>query len=271
MDDARTGSDALLDIALEAAHAGAEVVRDAAPRRDLRWHEKGVRDFVTEVDVAAERAISAVIARRAPDAALLAEEASGHTRPDAPATGVVFVIDPLDGTTNFLHGYPEYAVSVGVVADGALVAGVVIDVPLNEVFTARAGGGAHLDGGRISVSDVAEPGRALIGTGFPFRNADRLDAYPTQLMRVMERAAGVRRAGSAALDLASVACGRFDAFWELMLSAWDVAAGILLVREAGGVCADLVAAPSRVAAAGIVAGNPVMQRWLLSVLNDNSE
>lgn len=275
----------LLDVALEAAKAGAEVIRAAAPRvRSIEWRTKKPADFVSEVDVAAEAAVLAVIRRRLPSAALLAEESGNHaagaTGPGSgpggaiapgPGSGVVFVVDPLDGTTNFLHGYPEYAVSVGAVVDGTPIAGAIIDVALGETFTASAGGGAFADGRRLSVSPIDDPMRALIGTGFPFSRVEDVDPYARQLARVMRGVSGVRRAGAAALDLAAVAAGRFEAFWENVLSPWDIAAGLVLVREAGGVATDLAGAPCPVARTGVVAGNPAMHDWLLKRVNDDGE
>lgn len=258
----------LLAVALDAARAAASVIRDAAPRiRAIAWREKKQRDFVSEVDLAAEAAVLDIVRRRAPDAGVLAEESASTILAERQARGVVFVVDPLDGTNNFLHGYPEYAVSVGVLRDGALAAGVVIDVPLGETFTATAGGGAFRDGERLRVSPIEEPTRALIGTGFPFGRLEQIPPYVAQLHRVMAGAGGVRRAGAAALDLCAVACGRFEAFWESRLSPWDIAAGLLLVREAGGVATNFAGEECPVAKTGIVAGNPPVHRWLLSTLN----
>jgi myo-inositol-1(or 4)-monophosphatase len=257
----------LLAVALDAAGAGATVIRDAAPRLNgIAWHEKGPTDFVSEVDVAAEAAILEIVRRRVPAAGVLAEESASRMDADRQRTGIVFVVDPLDGTTNFLHGYPEYAVSVGVLRDGALAAGVVIDVPLGEVFTATAGGGAFRDGERMRVSTVDTPHRALFGTGFPFQRVAEMRPYLAQLGRVMAGVGGVRRAGAAALDLASVACGRFEGFWETRLSPWDIAAGLLLVREAGGVATTFDGTECPVAFTSIVAASATMHPWLLSTL-----
>ena len=253
-----------MDIALDAAHAGARVIRDATGQREkLVWESKGHSDFVSEVDKASERAIGEVIRRRLPDATLLGEELS----PDVIASkGAVVIADPLDGTTNFLHGYPEYSVSVAIARDGELCAGVVLNVARSEEFAASRGNGAFLDGKRIHVSNLREPGRALIGTGFPFKSLDRLPEYLDQFSLVMRGTAGVRRAGSAAVDLSNVACGRFDAFWELVLAPWDVAAGILIVREAGGIVTDLAGNPPSLIAGSFVAGNPAMHAWLLQTV-----
>ncbi len=257
----------LLGVAVEGARAAAAIVRDAAPRvHDIVWQEKGATDFVSEVDLAAEMRILDIVRQRVPRAAILAEETASAMSSGRQRTGVVFVVDPLDGTTNFLHGYPEYAVSIGVLVDGSLAAGVVLDVPANECFTATAGGGAFLDDRFITVSSTGNPQRALIGTGFPFKTPADIAPYQAQMSRVMAGVSGVRRPGAASIDLASVACGRFDAFWETMLAPWDVAAGTLLVREAGGLVTDLGGAPAAVGHTGIVAGSPTMHSWLLRTL-----
>jgi len=259
----------LLEVAVTAARAGAAVIRDATPRvRTIEWHTKKPADFVSEVDLAAEAAILAMIHGHVPDAGILAEESASTLSAERRDDGVVFVIDPLDGTTNFLHGYPEYAVSIGVLVDGVLTACVIVDVALDETYTATAGGGAFVDGRPIHVSPIDDPGRALIGTGFPFSRIEEVDPYARQLTRVMKGAAGVRRAGAAALDLAAVAAGRFEAFWETILSPWDIAAGLLLVREAGGIATDLAGAPCPVARTGIVAGNPRIHAWLMARLRE---
>jgi myo-inositol-1(or 4)-monophosphatase len=177
--------------------------------------------------------------------------------------GLVFVADPLDGTTNFLHGYPWYAVSIAALVEGEPIAGVVLNAATGELFSATAGGGARCGGQPMNVSTIDEPARAIVGTGFPFKTPHLLDEYMRSLPIVMRDVAGIRRAGSAALDLADVACGRFDAFWELTLAPWDVAAGILLVREAGGIVTDVSGARATVSHTSIVAGNPAMHSWLL--------
>jgi myo-inositol-1(or 4)-monophosphatase len=254
----------LLDVALEAARAAASVIRDAtSEREELVWETKGRSDFVSAVDKASEQQIAEIVGRRLPDAVMLGEELSPNALSN---TGIVVIADPLDGTTNFLHGYPEYAVSIGIAREGELCAAVVLNVPRGEEFTAISGGGAFLNGVRIKVSSLREPGRALIGTGFPFRTVEQLPQYVAQFSLVAAGTAGMRRAGAAALDLASVACGRFDAFWELTLAPWDVAAGILLVREAGGIVTDLEGQPARPVAGGLVAGNPAMHAWLLQTV-----
>jgi myo-inositol-1(or 4)-monophosphatase len=254
----------LLDVALEAARAGAASIREATSRREgLVWESKGRSDFVSEVDKASEHIITEVVHRRLPAAKILGEELTPES---THAAGVVFIADPLDGTTNFLHGYPEYAVSIGVVVDGELCAAAVLNVARSEEFTAIRGAGAFHDGERIKVSTLREPSRALIGTGFPFKNVEMLPQYVQQFSLVMRGTAGIRRAGSAALDLCNVACGRFDAFWELVLAPWDVAAGMLLVREAGGVVTDMAGNPAGPVGGAFVAGNPAMHAWLLQTV-----
>ena len=254
----------LLDLCVRAAAAAASVIRDAAPEsRSLDWHSKGPTDFVSEVDLAAEAAILTLMATELPTASVLAEETSSDLPPDRVRQGLTVVIDPLDGTTNFLHGYPAYAVSIAVLRDGEPVAGVVHNVPSNEVFTATLGSGCFLNGAPCRVSTIDDPQRALVGTGFPFKDATDIEPYHRQMAAVMAGVSGVRRPGAASLDLASVACGRFDGFWEMQLAAWDFAAGMLLVREAGGVATDLAGA--RLLAHGpssVLAGNPAMHAWL---------
>jgi len=254
----------LLDVVLEATRAGARVIREATGEREkLVWETKSRSDFVSEVDKASEHEIAAVIGRRLPEAVVLGEELS----PTAIASkGRVVIADPLDGTTNFLHGYPEYSVSIAIARDGVLCAGAVLNVPRDEEFSARKGAGAFLNGHRIHVSKLRDPGKSLIGTGFPFKSLEKLPHYLDQFSLVMRGTAGIRRAGSAALDLSNVACGRFDAFWELVLAPWDVAAGVLMVQEAGGVVTDLDGNPAQLTAGAFVAGNPAMHAWLLQTV-----
>jgi len=254
---------ALLATCVAAAVKAAEVVRTGAAQLDtLAWESKGPSDFVSRVDRDAEAVLSAVILERHPDAGIMAEEGS----PRAESREVLFVADPLDGTTNFLHGFPWYAVSIGVLVHGEPEAAAVLNVANGELFTAARGSGARRNGQPIKVSAVSDPSRALVGTGFPFKHREGVAPYMEVLPRLMRTTAGLRRAGSAALDLCDVACGRYDAFWEYRLAPWDVAAGILITREAGGVVTDLDGAPATVAHGPIVAGNPVMHAWLLEQL-----
>jgi myo-inositol-1(or 4)-monophosphatase len=256
---------AALRTAVEAAHAAARFIREAtAESASLEWEQKGTSDFVTEVDRGAEERIAGVIAAAFPDATLLGEELSPENV--LSDDGLVFIADPLDGTTNFLHGYPQYSVSIGVLQGREIIAGAVLNVARGDLFTAYAGGGAFFDGNPVTVSSLATPARALIGTGFPFKDPELLEAYSRQFVEISRRTAGIRRAGSAALDLADLACGRFDGFWELVLAPWDVAAGILLVREAGGIVTDLDGNPATPSHSAVVAGNPDIHPWLLKTL-----
>lgn len=257
---------ALLATCVAAAARAAEVVRTGAERRSsLAWESKGRFDFVSEVDRNSEAVLAEVIAQRHPEATLLAEEGS----PNASATrGLVFVADPLDGTTNFLHGVPWYAVSIAALVDGVLAAGAIINVATGALFTATAGGGARHAGAPMRVSTNTDPARALIATGFPFSREEEIARYLPMLPAVMRATSGVRRAGAAALDLADVACGRFDAFWELRLAPWDIAAGLLLVHEAGGIVTTLEGAPCQVEETSVVAGNPAMHAWLLHAVRE---
>jgi len=259
----------LLALCVRAAEAGAAVIRDAAPGiRSLDWQSKGPADFVSEVDLAAEAAILGIMAEALPHATVLAEESAAVVDPSLAQEGLTIVVDPLDGTTNFLHGYPEYAVSIAVLRDGEPAAGVVFDVPGHELFTATAGGGCFLNGERCRVSPITDPRRALIGTGFPFKDVTDITPYHRQMAAVMAHVSGVRRPGAAAIDLASVACGRFEGFWEMMLSPWDFAAGQLLVREAGGVVTDLAGGHLRaIAPSSVLAGSGPMHRWLFEALS----
>ncbi len=256
---------ALLATCVSAVVRCAEVVREGAARRaTLTWESKGAFDFVSEIDRASESALAEVVAGRHPDASLLAEEGT----PDADATrGLVFVADPLDGTTNFLHGVPWYAVSVAALVDGVPVAGAIINAHSGELFTATVGGGARRAGEPMRVSTTTEPARALIATGFPFSNDEHIDRYVPLLPAIMRATSGIRRNGAAALDLADVACGRYDAFFELRLSPWDLAAGVLLVHEAGGVVTTIEGNPIPIAATSILAGGTAMHAWLLKTLN----
>jgi myo-inositol-1(or 4)-monophosphatase len=256
---------ALLATCVAAAVRAADIIKAGAARlSEINVEVKGPSDFVSQVDRDAEAALSAVIRERHPKAGIMAEEGS----PRAESRELLFVADPLDGTTNFLHGFPWYAVSIAALVDGKQEAAVVLNAATGELFTAVAGGGARRSGQPIHVSSTTDPSRALLGTGFPFKNREGIAPYMEILPRLMESTAGLRRAGSAALDLCDVACGRFDAFWEYRLAPWDVAAGILIIREAGGVATDLVGQPSEVKHGPIVAGNPTMQPWLLEQLQN---
>jgi len=226
--------DSLLATARRAAARASSVQSAARGQVDpTRWTEKGRSDFVTEVDVESERVIVSTLLEQFPDHRILAEEGT-ENESDADQPSVRWIIDPLDGTTNWLHGYPEYAVSIAAEDEIGLRAAVVLNSATGELFEASRGGGARRDGQPIRVSDLATLDLALVGTGFPFKKLNVLPAYLETMSRVLRSTAGIRRAGAAALDLCDLACGRLDAFWEYWLMPWDVAAGALIVREAGG-------------------------------------
>jgi myo-inositol-1(or 4)-monophosphatase len=243
-----------------AAERAADYIRSVG--REVDWISKGHHDWVTEVDGEAERRIAEVLGTGAPGSRMVGEESS----PELHRSGLVWIVDPLDGTTNFLHDYPQYAVSIAAALDGVLEAAVVADVTRECLYGAVRGKGAWLGSTQLRVSTIGDPEKALLGTGFPFKHLDRLESYLEQFRRILPATSGVRRAGSAALDLADVAAGRLDGFWELMLAPWDVSAGILLIREAGGVVTDLTGREIGVEHSGIVAGNPAMHAWLLEQL-----
>ncbi|MEO7963405.1 MAG: inositol monophosphatase family protein [Gemmatimonadaceae bacterium] len=258
----------LLDACVRAARIGAGYIRSrTSDLHVIDWQSKSRSDFVSEVDTATETRIADSLLADVPDARVLGEELSPADTPTTDSE-IVFIVDPLDGTTNFLHGFPAYAVSIAALAGGHSVAGVVLQVPHDVLFSATRGGGAYRDGAPIRVSTISEPSRALIGTGFPFKTADELARYLPPFSRIAAQTAGVRRAGAAALDLADVACGRFEAFWELMLAPWDMAAGLLLVREAGGRVTDLQGVELKPSRSGIVASNGMMHEWMMHQLRD---
>ncbi len=247
---------------LAADRAGAYLRGVERPADPSAWTVKGVRDFVTEIDRTAEQIIADVLLSAEPSGRMVGEELS----PEVVREGLVWIVDPLDGTTNFLHDFPSYAVSIAAAVDGELEAAVVQQVPRQESYTAARGHGAWCGERRLAVSPIKDPGYALIGTGFPFKDTSSMGEYLAQFARVAAQTSGIRRPGSAALDLADVAAGRYDAFWEQRLSAWDLAAGTLLVREAGGVVTDFAGRPIGPEHSAVVAGNPAMHAWLLEIV-----
>jgi len=223
-------------------------------------------DFVTEVDKAAEAAIIQVLREAYPDYGILAEE-SGLSGASEAGKDYQWVIDPLDGTTNFIHGFPQYAVSIALTYKGQPNQAVVYDVVRNEMFTASKGGGAYLNERRIRVTKCDRMEHALLGTGFPFRSFEHADTYLAVFKDLAKRTSGVRRAGSAALDLAYVACGRFDGFWEFGVLPWDIAAGCLLITEAGGLVSDLSGGDNHLKTGNMVAGTPKIFSQMLQVID----
>jgi len=253
----------MLTNAVKAARrAGTIINRASQDVGTIKVHSKNYNDFVSEVDHAAERAIIQTLQEAYPDHGFIGEE-SGDDRTDAEH---VWIVDPLDGTTNFLHGYEQYSVSIALMSRGHLEQAVVYDPSRNDLFTATRGRGAFLNDKRIRVSNRAKLQSAMIGTGFPFRDFKHLDTYLNMFKDMIKNTAGLRRPGSAALDLAYVAAGWFDGFWEIGLSKWDIAAGALLVQEAGGIVGDFEGNETWINTGNIVAGNPKVFSQMLQVL-----
>lgn len=249
----------MLNTAIKAARrAGNILVRNADRIERLTVESKGRNDFVTEVDRLAESEIIDMLRRAYPNHAVLAEEGGGNIGDE-----FCWIVDPLDGTTNYIHGYPQYAVSIALRYKERLEQAVVFDPLRNELFTASRGQGAHLNDRRIRVSHTHDFKRALLATGFPFKSDAYLEAWIAVFRRVAGETSGVRRAGSAALDLAHVACGRFDAFWEFGLQIWDMAAGCLLIEEAGGMVGDPAGGQAHLRTGLLVAGNPKIYAEML--------
>ncbi|MCF7983362.1 MAG: inositol monophosphatase [Thiohalocapsa sp.] len=252
----------MLNIAVRAARAAGRVTMRFYERVDtLKVGTKSRNDFVSDVDRAAEIAIIQELRGKYPGHAILAEESGAHG-----GNEFEWVIDPLDGTTNYLHGFPQWAVSIGLRQRGQMQLGVVYDPLHEELFTAERGGGAQLNDRKLRVSNRKDLEGALIGTGIPFREQADLDLYLKMLKAVIRDTAGIRRPGSAALDFAYLAAGRIDAFWELDLSPWDFAAGALLVAEAGGTVTDLAGGDRFFETGNIVAGGLKIHRAMLERL-----
>jgi myo-inositol-1(or 4)-monophosphatase len=252
----------MLNIAVKAARRAGGIISRASQNLDvLTIKHKSLNDLVSEVDRASEEAIIDVIKSAYPEHAILAEEsgASGDSE-------YVWIIDPLDGTTNFLHGFPQYCVSIGLLHKGMPTQGVIFDPTRNDLYTASRGRGAYLNDKRLRVSRRDKLIDGLIGTGFPFRMFEYLDAYNAMLRDMMTKCAGVRRPGAAALDLAAVAAGHFDGFWEIGLSPWDMAAGVLMITESGGLVGDFEGNDKFMERGQIVAGSPKIFSQILHVL-----
>ncbi len=256
----------MINIALRAARkAGESIVRASDELHRFEVKAKGINNFVTEVDINAEREIIYHLQKAFPEHAILGEESGLIGNAEAEYR---WIIDPLDGTTNFIRGIPHYAVSIACMFRGKIEHAVVLDPVRREEFTASRGRGAQLNGHRIRVSDLASLDGALLGTGIPFKNHcdDKLEPYSKSIEVLAAQCAGIRRAGAASLDLAYVAAGRLDAFWEIGLAQWDIAAGVLLVREAGGLVADIDASDNYLESGNIVCGNPRCFKAVLQVV-----
>jgi myo-inositol-1(or 4)-monophosphatase len=256
----------MLNTAIKAARRGAAVINRASFDLDrVQVTEKRSNDFVTEVDKAAEAAIIEVLISAYPDHAILAEEsgASANLHDD---NENVWIIDPIDGTTNFIHGFPQYAVSIALQQRGVITQAVVYDPTSNELFTATKGAGAFLNDKRIRVTKVDKMADALIGTGFAGRDMSKLDEYLEMFKTITQKSQGLRRAGAASLDLAYVACGRLDGFFEKGLAPWDLAAGALLISEAGGIIGTFAGESDYLYKGDVLAGTPKVFGQLVTAL-----
>lgn len=250
-----------LQVAHEAALKGAQVIRHFSENRHtLTIDHKGRHDLVTQADVQTEQRIIETIREYRPDDQFLAEESAAH---DHLTDARTWIIDPIDGTTNFTHGFPVFCVSIALWENRAPKAAVIYEVNSGEMFTAEARGGAFLNGKPIRVSEVSQASDALLGTGFPYRDLGLIDDYLRLMKCFMEETHGIRRPGSAAYDLACVASGRLDGFYEYALSPWDVAAGVLLIQEAGGVICDWEGGEDWLFGKRIICGNPQITDYLL--------
>jgi len=252
----------MLNIAVRAARqAGRILLRNLEHTETLRVFQKGRNDFVSEVDRQAEQAIIQELRDKYPHHAILAEESGALS-----GNEYEWIIDPLDGTNNYLHGFPQFSISIALRVKGRIEHGVVYDPLREELFTASRGGGAQLNDRRLRVSTRVNLEGALLGTGFPFRDQSNLKNYLGMLEVLIKDTAGIRRAGSAALDFAYVAAGRLDGFWELGLSQWDCAAGALLILEAGGIVTDLGGGDRFLETGNVVAGGPKVHRAILDAI-----
>jgi len=252
----------MLNIAIRAARRGGElIVRSLEQRKNLHVEQKSQNDFVSEVDKSSEKVIIEVLHKAYPDHAILAEESGSHQGDD-----YEWIIDPLDGTTNFLHGNPQFCVSIALRYRGQLDQAVIYDPLRQELYTASRGQGAVLDGRRIRISKTVMMNQALLGTGFPFRLQHHLETYLDTFRALFPLVTDVRRAGSAALDLAYVAAGRLDGFWEIGLKPWDMAAGALLIREAGGLVGDFSGGNDYLETGNVIAGSPKIFHEILQAI-----
>ena len=260
----------MINVAIKAAREAGKIINRAAlDVESVRVSQKQVNDFVTEVDQASEQIIIETLLTAYPGHGILAEE-SGQEH-GAKDSEFVWIIDPLDGTTNFIHGFPVYCVSIALSVKGKIEQGVVYDPSRNDLFTATKGRGAYLNDRRLRVSKRLRMGECLISTGFPFRQGDNFNNYLAMMGEVMQRTAGLRRPGAAALDLAYVAAGFTDAFFETGLQPWDVAAGSLLVTEAGGLVGNFTGEADFLEQKECLAGNPKVYGQLVTILGKYSK
>ena len=258
-----------LNIAIKAARRAGQIINRASNDLDLlKVSTKQPNDFVTEVDRAAEASIIETLQEAYPSYGILAEESGETAGKGNNDAEYQWIIDPLDGTTNFIHGMPQYAVSIALAKAGVVEQAVVFDPNRNELFTASKGAGAFLNERRIRVSKRLKLQDALLGTGFPYREFQHIDTYLAIFKELTQKTAGLRRPGAASLDLANVACGRYDGFWEFGLSPWDMAAGALLISEAGGLVSDLRGETNYLETGNIIAGTPKVFSPLLNLIQE---
>ncbi|WP_028487003.1 inositol monophosphatase family protein [Thiomicrorhabdus chilensis] len=257
----------LLNIAsIAARQAGSKILHHLENIDRLNIEHKGKNDYVSEVDKEAEEIIIQTIKKYYPDHAILAEE-SGKTVVKSKKSDYEWIIDPLDGTTNFLHQFPQFSVSIAVKEKGRLMHGVIFDPVRDEMFSATRGSGAKLNNYRIRTSEQKTLDNALLATGFPYHDFSYLDSYLNSLKSFMQSTAGVRRAGSAALDLAYVACGRVDGFWEFNLKPWDIAAGALIAQEAGALVTDFMGSEHYLESGNILVANPKLYKEMAQTIS----
>lgn len=252
----------MLNIATSAARSASRIMLRYFDRLDtVDVGKKNVNDIVTQVDTLCEEEIISHIHKSYPNHGILAEE-SGFS----PGDDYTWIIDPLDGTTNFVHGFPQFSISIAVKRKEELEIGLIYDPLRQELFTAAKGGGAHLNHRRVRVSERKKLDEALIGTGFPFNKPELLQPYLKIFEKLFPQTAGIRRAGSAALDLAYVAAGRLDAFWEASLKPWDIAAGVLMIKEAGGIVTDFKNQENFMESGNVIAGNLKIHQAVTSII-----
>jgi len=253
----------ILNVAMMAAREAGELIMRSIDKIDqLTIEQKDRNNYVSEVDKAAEQTIIRAIHKYYPDHAILAEE-SGRNKAKS---DFEWIIDPLDGTTNFLHQFPQFSISIAVLEKGKLMHGVVFDPTRDEMFYASRGQGARMNNRRLRVTEQKTLNNALLATGFPYYEFDYIDSYLASFKSFMQSTAGIRRAGSAALDLAYVAAGRVDGYWEFNLKPWDIAAGILLVKEAGGLCTDFAGTENQLETGNVLACTPKIMKEMMQTL-----
>lgn len=255
----------ILNIAVTAARRAGDIITRSLDRvGKLNVQQKNMNDFVTEIDQLAEKDIIATIRRAYPTHSILGEETGRHRGDEH-----LWIIDPLDGTTNFIHGFPHFAVSIAIQYRGQLEHAVIYDPIRQELFTATRGAGAKLNDYRIRVAQRRHLNECLLGTGFPYRSHEYLATYLRGFATLLPQCAGMRRAGSAALDLAYVAAGRLDGFWEMGLQTWDIAAGALIVKEAGGMICDLAGGENYLKNGNVVAANSKIIKDMLAIIKQS--